>query len=153
MFCPKCGKDAGEARFCPGCGATLGGDAPLASNSSNSTGLAENMAGLLSYLVGWITGIIFIIIDKRPFVRFHAMQSIITFGALTVLNFLLGFLHNILPFSLWRIIRPLNTLISLAGLVLWVLLMVKSYQGQYFKLPVAGNMGEQWAGPSSNLKG
>lgn len=72
------------------------------------------------------------------------MKSIITFGALTVLSSLLGFLLGLLSYSLWRLLSPLTSLISVAGLVLWVLLMVKAYQGQRFKLPIAGQMAEQW---------
>ena len=47
--------------------------------SNSQTGLSENVAGLLCYILGWITGLIFLLIDKRPFVRFHAAQSIVVF--------------------------------------------------------------------------
>lgn len=160
MFCPNCGKDAGGASFCPECGAAMASEAPKAPTmgteapkAADSTGLAENLAGLLSYVLGWITGLIFYFIDKRPFVRFHAMQSIVTFGALTVINYILGVFIRILPYSLWRLFSPINTLISIAGLVLWILLMVNAYQGKYYKLPVVGDLAEQWAGTSGSLKG
>ena len=100
-----------------------------------STGLNQNVAGLLCYLAGWITGLIFFLIEKENrFVRFHAMQSIITFGSLTVLSMIFGFMP-----LLW-ILMPI---LGILQLILWVILMVKAYQGQMFKLPVVGEMAEK----------
>ena len=65
-----------------------------------STGMQPNVAGLLCYLVGFVTGIVFLIIEKEnKFVRFHAMQSIIVFGGLFVLQIILSFI----PFIGWII--------------------------------------------------
>ncbi|MGH8674928.1 MAG: DUF4870 domain-containing protein [Burkholderiales bacterium] len=101
-----------------------------------STGMNQNVAGLLCYLAGWITGLIFFLIEKENrFVRFHAMQSIITFGSLTVLFMVLGFI----PFVGWM----LMPFVSIAWVILSVLLMVKAYQGEMFKLPVLGDMAEK----------
>ncbi|MDD5085237.1 MAG: DUF4870 domain-containing protein [Candidatus Omnitrophica bacterium] len=101
-----------------------------------STGMQPNVAALLSYLVGIVTGIIFYLIEKdNKFVRFHAMQSVITFGALFVLNVILPFI----PVIGW-ILMPV---VNLAGLILWIVLMIKAYQGEYFKLPVVGDMAEK----------
>ena len=101
-----------------------------------STGLQPNVAGLLCYLIGFITGIIFILIEKEnKFVRFHAMQSIVTFAAL----FLLGIILPFIPF-LGLILLPL---LWIANIVLWILLMVKAYQGEQFKLPLAGDFAEK----------
>jgi hypothetical protein len=95
--CTKCGAAvADNAGFCPSCGApqsssAAGSTAPAASSPPASAvtdaGLQENVAGLLCYALGWITGLIFFLIDKRPFVRFHAKQSIVVFGALNILHF------------------------------------------------------------------
>ena len=101
-----------------------------------STGMNQNVAGLLCYLAGWITGLIFFLIEKENrFVRFHAMQSIITFGSLTVLFMILGFI----PFVGWM----LMPILAILQLVLWIVLMVKAYQGQLFKLPMIGDMAEK----------
>jgi uncharacterized membrane protein len=108
--------------------------------------MAENVAGLLCYALGWITGIIFLLIDKRPFVKFHAAQSIVVFGALTVLRIGLGIIigfGGLIGFGLWAM---LSMLIGLLGLVLWVLLMVKAYQHELFKVPVAAGIAENIAG-------
>lgn len=101
-----------------------------------STGLQANVAALLSYLVGFVTGIVFILVEKEnKFVRFHAMQSIVVFGFLFVLQAILP----VIPVIGWVLIP----LVSLTGLVLWIILMIKSYQGEIFKLPIAGDIAEQ----------
>ncbi len=101
-----------------------------------SNGMQANLAALLSYLLGFITGIIFYVIEKdNKFVRFHAMQSIITFGALFVLNTILAFI----PVIGW-VLMPIVGIITL---ILWIILMVKAYQGENFKLPIVGDMAEK----------
>jgi uncharacterized membrane protein len=105
-------------------------------NKTTSTGIDQNVAGLLCYVVGWVTGLIFFLIEKdNKFVRFHAMQSMITFGGLTALFLFLGFI----PFIGWMLVPVLGLL----QLVLWILLMVKAYQGEKFKLPVIGDLAEK----------
>jgi uncharacterized membrane protein len=100
-----------------------------------SSGLQENLAGLLCYVLGWITGIVFLIIEKEnKFVRFHAVQSIVVFGAYTILSIILGFI----PFVGWII----NSLLGIAAFILWIVLMYRAYQGKMFKLPIAGNIAE-----------
>ena len=101
-----------------------------------STGLAENVAGLLCYVLGWITGIIFLLLEQEnKVVRFHAIQSICVFGALTIVNLILGWipvLGTIITVILWII-----------GVILWIVLMVKAYQGVKYKLPWAGDFAEK----------
>jgi uncharacterized membrane protein len=101
-----------------------------------STGIQPNVAGLLCYLAGFVTGIIFLIIEKdNKFVKFHAMQSIFVFGGLFVLNIVLSFI----PF-IGRILIPF---VGIAGCILWVLLMFKAYNGETYKLPIVGDMAEK----------
>jgi uncharacterized membrane protein len=108
----------------------------LADNTGTS-GLDENVAGLLSYLFGIVTGLIFFFIDKRPFVKFHAMQSIILSVALFVVYMVLSFI----PILGWIVMG----LLGLGSFILWILLMLKAYQGQKWKLPFIGDLAEQWA--------
>jgi len=104
-----------------------------------SSGLEANVAGLLCYVLGWVSGLVFILIEKEnKFVRFHAMQSLIVFGALTVTSFILSWIPVIGGFLAW--------VIGLLGLVLWIVLMIKAYQGATYKLPWAGNLAEKWTG-------
>jgi uncharacterized membrane protein len=101
----------------------------------STTGLEPNIAGLLCYLGGWITGIVFLVIEQRnKFVRFHALQSIVTFGALTVASALLSWI----PFF----DDVFSAVIGILALILWILLMVKAYQGELYKVPVAGHVAE-----------
>ena len=102
----------------------------------SSTGLEANLAALLSYLLGFLTGIIFYSLEKEnKFVRFHALQSIIVFTFLFILNIVLKFL----PVIGWA----LASLLGIMGVILWVILMIKAYQGEYLKLPVAGAIAEK----------
>ena len=106
--------------------------------AKSSTGMEENVAGLLCYLVGWLTGLIFFLIEKESkFVKFHAMQSIVTFGAL----FIIIWIFTFIPIIGWAIAG----ILSILEIVLWIVLMVKAYQGVKFKLPVAGDLAEKWS--------
>ena len=94
------------------------------------TGLPKKTAAALAYALGWITGIIFLIVEKDPFVRFHAAQSVVTFGILTIIVFI--------PF-LWFCVP----IVCLVGFVLWLVLIYKAYQGEEFKLPWVGNLAKK----------
>ena len=80
-FCSACGAEVSGAAFCPKCGAARAGSPRPPPAAAPTAGMDENVAGLLSYFFGWITGIIFFLIDKRPFVKFHAAQSIVVLAA------------------------------------------------------------------------
>ena len=100
-----------------------------------STGLTENVAGLLCYVLWWVSGLVFLLVEQEnKFVRFHAMQSIIVFAVITIVGFILSWI----PF--------IGGIIWLLGVVLWIVLMVKAYQGTRYKLPWAGDLAEKWVG-------
>jgi uncharacterized membrane protein len=107
-----------------------------------STGLEANVAGLLCYVLGWVSGLVFVLIEKEnKFVRFHAVQAIVVFGAVTIVQIVLGVLAQI-PF-IGLLFWILYAIVWLLALVLWIVLMVKAYQGTMFKLPWAGNFAEE----------
>ena len=107
-----------------------------------STGIEANVAACLSYLLGWVTGLVFFLIEKdNKFVRFHALQSIILFGGLTVFNIVFSMILSIL--RIYFAVFFLFQLIWLVALALWIVLMIKAYQGERFKLPVVGDLAEQ----------
>lgn len=113
-----------------------------------SSGIEPKVAALLSYLVGWITGLIFFLIEKdNKYVRFHALQSIIVFGAFSVLGMALSvfasFCIMIKVYFLLSLIGFISMLMWLAAFIIWVILMVKAYQGESFKLPFAGDIAEK----------
>lgn len=101
----------------------------------SSTGLDENVAGFFCYILGFITGIVFLVVEKKSsFVRFHARQSTITFLILFVISLIVG----------W--IPVIGFLVVILSLVLWLLLMVKALQGQRYMLPIVGKMAEEKTG-------
>ena len=164
MFCTKCGaenKDTGK--FCRKCGASLRRtetaasvaptqDQPAASNpkpadatppAGITTGLQPNVAGLLCYILGWLSGVVFLFIEgKDKFVRFHAWQSIVTFGILTALLLILSIL-SLLGGLLYISLMVIYWMVFILAIVLWVFLMLKAYRGQAYKLPVAGDIAQK----------
>jgi uncharacterized membrane protein len=146
-FCSACGQEIGNASFCPKCGASQGAAAPApaaaVATASPTAGLEENVAGLLCYILGWVTGLIFLLIDKRPFVKFHAAQAIaMSIGVIVlyiVLGIFVGMLHVVHLGLLALLFYPLVGLLIFA---LWIFVMYKAYQHEKFKLPIIGNLVE-----------
>ena len=150
-FCPKCGKElAAEARFCPNCGATnnptpMTGPAPVMNAYGTQTGLQPNIAGLLCYVVGWVTGLIFYFVEKDRFVRFHAVQSIIVFGGIQIVQLVLTRLLFAVSYRLWPLASLLNTVFWFGEVALWLLLVFKAYNNEKFKLPIVGDVAEKYS--------
>ena len=108
--------------------------------TKTSMGLEENVAGALCYILGWITGIVFFLLEKENrFVRFHAMQSIVTFLPLTIIIWIIQGLLFWVPVISWAIL----SLIWILTLILWLVLMIKAYQGELYKLPIVGDFAEK----------
>jgi uncharacterized membrane protein len=100
-----------------------------------STGLSDNVAGALCYVLWWITGIIFLILEpNNKTIRFHAFRSIILFGAI----FIIAFIFVWVPF--------LNWLLWLAGFILWFVLILMTYQNREIKIPIADELAKKLAG-------
>jgi uncharacterized membrane protein len=150
-ICSKCGAQVADgASFCNHCGQPLTGVAPSSSAMEPvSPGMSENVAGLLCYVLGWVTGLIFFFIDKRPFVRFHAAQSIVVFGGLQVVSIILRqlFLASLYTGSVGSMSSGATLLmvVNLLTLVLWIVLMIKAYQHQTYKIPVVAGVVESLA--------
>jgi uncharacterized membrane protein len=140
MFCSKCGAENPEgAKFCSKCGADLGAAAAPAeggakAEAETSVGMSPNVAGLLCYVLGWITGIIFVVLEKKStFVKFHAWQSIMTFGVLFVVQLIVSWIPIV------------NWIIGVLILVLWIILLIQAGTGKMWKVPWAGNWAEKQA--------
>lgn len=96
----------------------------------------ENLMAAASYLLGFLTGIIFLLIEKQnSFVRFHAMQSTILFGGIFIANIALGFI----PFLGWLV----GLVLTLVGFILWIVCMWKAFQGEMYKVPYVGEMAQK----------
>ena len=116
-------------------------------------GLDPKIGGLLAYLLfGWIGGLIMLLTQKHPEVRFHGAQSILVTIALVVVGIGLGILSAIfglvpgLGFIAAIFSFLLSVALSIGGFVLWVFLCIKGYNLEHFKLPVVGDIAESWAG-------
>jgi len=99
------------------------------------TGLKKTTAGALAYVLGPVTGIIFLVIEKDPFVRFHAMQSTVVFVALFVLQWVFG---------ITIILFPLSALLGIVSFVLWLILIYKAWQGEQWEVPVLGKIAKNF---------
>jgi len=178
MFCSKCGaENPNNAKFCSKCGAEIAASVKTSKSTAkseaepakakavatkpeakasdtgteSSTGMSANVAGLLCYVAGWITGIVFVVLEKKStFVKFHAWQSIMTFGVLTVawliLSTLLGAI-GAMTFSPGLIVFAgvMNVILWILQVGLWITLLIMAGTGRMWKVPWAGNWAEKQA--------
>ena len=155
MFCSQCGAENPEgAKFCSKCGAGLGAAATPTEGAAkpeaeSSTGLSANVAGLLCYVAGWITGIVFVVLEKKSiFVKFHAWQSIMVFGVLTVAHLILSTILGAIAVAasslgLAIFAGVLGTIIWILMVVLWIILVIQAGTGKMWKVPWAGDWAEK----------
>lgn len=157
MYCSECGAEINEkAEICPECGVRVSQSKGNTQTTDLPTesGLEENVAGALAYILGLLSGLFFYVTeDDNDFVRFHALQSII----FSVTAFILYWVLNTLMFSLifspgmwttggsmlFSLFSLVTSLLSLALLGVWVFLMYKAYNGERYKLPIIGDLAEQ----------
>lgn len=164
-FCAQCGAQlAAGSGFCGSCGASASGQsvtpstgaavqpAPSA-NTTTGTGMANNGAACLSYLLGWITGLIFLLLDpykNDKFVRFHAFQSIfldVAFIAAWIGLWIVGFVLTLISRGLFAPLMFLIWMVVLFGFIgLRIYMMVKAYGNQQVKLPFIGDFAAKQAG-------
>ena len=154
-FCSQCGSDVTGVASCPQCGTAAAGqpvgdlsEAPTTPPATAATqGLPDNVAGALAYVTP-IPAIIFLLIDPFRtirFVRFHSLQSIVFCLAAFVLQFALAIVSLVLSFvGVGIVIALMSPLISLGIFVLWIVLVIKAYQGQEFRLPVISDLAAKW---------
>jgi uncharacterized membrane protein len=169
-FCQTCGTSLADGSpTCTACGASQGvaaagaapsaipgpipGTIPAAPVAAAGSGLTPNVAGALAYLLGAITGIVFLVVDPFKadrFVRFHAFQSIffnLAWIAFWILWMIVGVMLAFVSHGLFFIIQmPINLLITVGGFCLWAYLMYSAYQGKTIQLPVIGALAATQAG-------
>jgi uncharacterized membrane protein len=105
------------------------------------------VAAALSYLFGWIGGLIFLLVDRRPFVRYHAAQSVVVFATLSVLFLLLGgfFLETLLPQAA-GVLLLMRRIVEVVWLVTAIMLMLKASSGERYRVPYAALVADRAAG-------
>ena len=105
----------------------------------SSLGMEANIAAGLSYVLGWVTGLIFFLAEKdSEFVKFHAAQSLIAFGSL----FILGFVVGLVPVVGWI----LALLLPFVSFVLWIACLIQAFQGKWFEIPIVAPYAKKMAG-------
>jgi uncharacterized membrane protein len=173
-FCKACGQDAGDATFCPKCGAaqsasqipsqsapqftpqsaSSGAAASAPAAASPTAGIDENLAALLCYVFWWVSGLIFLLIDKRPFVRFHAAQDIafnLAMYALGLVFWVVAAILTVISMAIFHFPIGIFTyflapVLGIAFFATWIFLMYKAYNHEKFKLPIIGDMVEKMVG-------
>ena len=145
-FCPSCGAPV-EGRYCAKCGTAVDSGTPASASPAvnlppiSAGGLPENTAAALCYLLGWVTGIIFLILEpynKNKLIRFHAFQSIFLGVAVMIVWWALRIM---LSWQAWALI----SLIDLGFFILWIYLLIQTYQGKKVVLPVIGDLAAKQA--------
>jgi uncharacterized membrane protein len=157
-ICASCGTQmADNAAFCPNCGKATGqasgrdaSTSPTPAQPANygrsgapAAPLADNLAGMFAYFT-IIPAIIFLLVEpynRNRFIRFHSFQCLFTTAALIVLHICLSFVSYILPLMMF----PVLGLLGIAEFALWLLLVIKAYQNEMFKLPIVGELAEKQA--------
>ena len=152
-FCPSCGSQV-DGRFCAKCGAAVAagpGGGTVPPPAAQAAGMADNMAAALCYLLGILTGVLFLVLapyNQNRLIRFHAFQSIfvwigvfVVYIVATILSVALG----ALPVIGWIFGVLLHLVIGLGVLVLWLMLMYKAYNNEKWVLPVVGPIAEKQA--------
>lgn len=148
MLCTACGVSMpDDAAFCPGCGRAT---ATAASTPGTTRGINDNLLGVLAYFT-FIPALIFLLVEpfnKNRFLRFHSFQSLFLFIAALLLGFCLKvffFIVFMIPLLGHLLTWLLSFVVSLGWFILWLVLLVKAYQGEWFKLPVIGDIAEKQA--------
>ena len=153
-YCPQCGT-ASSDRFCPNCGAAMPtqGAAPppppgAPAAGAQAGGLTDNVAGALCYILGLLTGILFLILapyNQNPRVKFHAWQSILFNVAWIAIWIVLGIVSTVMSvFAL--ILIPIYGLLGLGAFILWLFLMWKAYNNVLWEIPIIGPFAKQQSG-------
>jgi uncharacterized membrane protein len=143
-FCSTCGAQIENGTTCAKCAATSTAPPPAAPSANSE--LSDHLAGMLAYF-RFIPAVVFLVLEpynKRRFVRFHAVQCLLLTAAFAAAGIVLAIVASI-PF-LGLITIPLHFVLWIGGLILWVILILKAYRGEMYKLPVIGDMAERQAG-------
>jgi uncharacterized membrane protein len=149
ISCPHCAAQMPEtAAFCPGCGRSMQTEA----RAQGKVGpLPEPIAGALAYLT-FIPAIVFLVLEpykKNRFVRFHSFQCLLLWvaGILVAIALkLAGLLLFIIPVLGPLLVVLVSTVAAFGAVVIWLVLVVKAFQGHMFKLPLIGDFADQQAG-------
>ena len=153
-FCMKCGTKATDGvGYCGSCGTPVAASSQTAAAGAPAQAMTSNLAGLVAYVLGPVTGIFMLFVEpykNDKFVRFHAFQSIFVSAVYLVVLFAWNGITSGLIYvsfgSVWGAVYFVWLMIRLAFLVLWLFLMYKAYNNQQFELPFIGPIARKQAG-------
>ena len=156
-FCPSCGTTV-QGKFCPACGKVVGDapgpsfSAPGSAAGASAAGMQDNVAGTLAYVLGFITGIIFLVLEpynRNRAIRFHAFQSIFLNVGMIVLYIVLSIISMVfgmvIPGVMGLLMIPVWLVLNLGGFVLWLVMIIKTIGGSKIVLPIIGPLAEKQA--------
>ena len=150
-YCANCGSQV-EGRFCPSCGAPVAGavppNVPIQPSPAAGTGLQENVAAALCYVLTFITGIIFLVLEpynKNKTIRFHAFQAIFLGAAWFALWFVLNIIFVAMRLAGAFFALTIAPLIGVCFFFLWLYMIIAAYQGKKVELPIIGPLAKQQA--------
>jgi uncharacterized membrane protein len=117
-------------------------------SEKSSTGLEPNLGALLAYILGWVTGLLFVLIEQKDkYIRFHAFQSLYFFGAISIIQIVgipvVATIFSRIPVFGWLfafLLWSLNIVVGVVAFIFWILGMIKAYQGEWYKFPFVGEM-------------
>ena len=144
-------------KTCWNCISGRGGSGAGCNFQSGASGLTPNLAGALAYILGLITGVLFLVLEpykRDPFVRFHAMQSVLYSGAVIVFSIAWRIMVSILSdINPWLALAtfPIRLLFSLAFFSLWLFVMYQAHSGREYRIPFIGGFAAKQVGKATAL--
>jgi len=115
-----------------------------------STGIDAPLASVLCYAGWWLTGLVFLVVERKDKdVRFHAAQSVVLFGALSAAMIALGSVSVVallLPGPAFRLLQATGNLVWLVAVLLWIALLVRTFRGETWRVPLASGVADRIAG-------
>lgn len=157
-FCPNCGAQV-DGRFCAKCGTPVAAEVPGSVTpppaapvvTTQAAGMTDNMASALCYLVGLITGILFLVLEpynRNRTIRFHAFQSIffnVAYIGVWIVVAILSIALGTLPIIGWIFGVLLHLVVLIGFFIVWLMLMYKAYNNEKWVLPIIGPLAEKQA--------
>lgn len=119
-------------------------------DTSTSTGVDARLSSMLCYAGWWITGLVFLFAERRHRdVRFHAAQSLVLFGVVSIALFACGgasAVALVVAAPAFQVVQAIGYAIWFAAVLLWLFLLMKTWRGETWRLPIAGDLAMKIAG-------
>lgn len=115
--------------------------------SSSTTGIDERLASVLCYSAWWITGVVFLVLERQHHgIRFHAAQSLVLFGAISLLLVGLGAfsaLALMVSSQAYQVVRALADVTWIGAAALWLVVVVRAWRGEAWRVPLVATLADR----------